>query len=151
MKVELTKKQKYQLATLALHVLHDEEREFNMMHFAIDKNLNPICPDSVHECGASCCLLGYAAVIFEEYRSRYTAWPDIEASLTGSFDEEGWECLFNAVYPNDRGQAAARINKFITTDDRNPDNYHDLVFDDSVVESLKRIQEENKDYDREDA
>lgn len=150
MKAELTKKQKYQLSTLALYVLHDEERRFNMMHFAVDENLNPICPDSVHKCGTSCCLLGYAAVIFEEYRSSYTAWPDIEASLTGSFDEEGWECLFNAVYPNSRKQAAARINRFLTTDDRDPDNYHDLDFNDSVVESLKRIQEENKDYDRED-
>lgn len=151
MQVELTKKQKYQLASLALHVLYDEERKFDMQHFAMDENDVEVYPDSVHECGTSCCLLGYAPVIFEEYRISEIAWDDIELSLTGSFDEEGWDCLFDTDYPNDRKQAAARINRFLTTDDRDPENYYDLVFNDSVVESLKQIQEENKDYDREDA
>lgn len=64
---------------------------------------------SGHQCGTSCCFLGYAGKVFPKIAQKHGVWGDLSFELFGfHYDSLEYQLLFRDEWPNDPLEAACR-------------------------------------------
>lgn len=88
---------------------------FDMKRYSASDNGTNLRPGEVHDCGTSCCFLGYAPLVFsEELKIMPRLWSDLADWVLG---KQPWlvtghstrfDLVFGCQWPNDPKQAVRR-------------------------------------------
>lgn len=152
MKININKDIAVRLAKLVLHAYEDRERVFDMSEYSL-KDKEGLKPHQA-ECSTACCLLGYAPIVFPEYK-KLGSWCEVYCALLDKdYDiyvnrhtiDGVHKCLFDQRMPDERAAAVARVWLYISTGEVGSDydtirKYKTIKFEDSMIEDLKSVLE----------
>lgn len=152
MKIKINKDIAVRLAKLVLHAYEDRERVFDMSEYSLkeDENLKP----HQAECATACCLLGYAPIVYPQYKELSNWCAVYCALLEKDYDTYAnrqtldgvHKCLFDRDLPSEREAAVARVWLYISTGVAGPDyktveKYKTVRFHEKMIEDLESILE----------
>lgn len=150
MKININKDIAVRLAKLVLHAYEDRERVFDMSEYSL-KDKEGLKPHQA-ECSTACCLLGYAPIVFPEYK-KLGSWCEVYCALLDKdYDiyvnrhtiDGVHKCLFDQSMPDERAAAVARVWLYISTGVAEPDyktvkKYKTVRFHEKMIEDLESI------------
>lgn len=146
MKAAINKRVAKKLAKLALFIYNDSKVRFDIKHYMTDEYGS--CGPSRYKCATSCCALGYAAIVFPQYR-KFKWWDWVFYSLIEDgnrqdmyYDRPVFKCLFAPSLPDGRQAIVARIWLYISTGVASDVKmYREIAFNKSMLSDLQSVLE----------
>lgn len=99
-------------------VFEDREVVFDMDFYAVEGDDTTSDPVKAYECATSCCIVGYAAMLFKPTKKyNIDKWQHTMADLFGiGFNSKSYEFLFACKWSSDPKQAARRALEYLHRD-----------------------------------
>lgn len=152
MKIKINKDIAVRLAKIVLYAYKDRERVFDMSEYSLCER-EVLKPEHA-ECATACCLLGYAPIVYPQYRELLNWCAVYCALLEKNYDiyehrqtlDGVHKCLFDRDLPSEREAAVARVWLYISTGVAGPDyqtvkKYKTVRFHEKMIEDLESILE----------